>query len=630
MKTIVSLAMALLILGATAFLASANAPRTINFQGLLTNPNGAPVPDGTWPLTIKIYRDQQGGADLWHETQQVQTNQGVYNMILGSSPNNPLNLPFDQQYWIGVTVGQEPELPRIQLTAAPYAIHALVADALAGGGSSITGNGDAPYFPVFDGVNSLTNSVLQQDPNYGLLLNLPSDPSYSGGPRIYLQGLTAGAWATIEEKDNAWDGRSALEGDRYRTVPNDGSGYGFGQTNNAIVGQNHDADAYTFGVAGYSDLASGARRTGGVLGSSLDGSVWASLGYINPYGENYGVYTENALYCGQFRLGRSTTSNWVLTSDGNGYGHWAPPPSGSIGGGGTGGCVARFTGSGPSTTIGNSVLLENNGAVGIGATDAGIQFDVYCTAYKASAIRGENGALDGQGVGGDFRGGGVGAQGKCYGTSNLNYYGSYGAAYGTSAAGTYVGVRGDATGPGTNYGVWGHASGGARNRAAYFDGPVEVTDWLYKPAGSFKIDHPLDPANKYLYHSFVESPDMMNIYDGNVTLDERGEALVTMPEWFQALNKEFRYQLTCLGGFAPVYVAEEMTGNQFRIAGGRPGLKVSWQVTGIRHDPFADQHRMVVEEDKPAGERGKYLHPDLYGMPASMRIGWLEPPAEGK
>ena len=140
-------------------------------------------------------------------------------------------------------------------------------------------------------------------------------------------------------------------------------------------------------------------------------------------------------------------------------------------------------------------------------------------------------------------------------------------------------------------------------------GNVSVYGTLSKGAGSFKIDHPLDPENKYLYHSFVESPDMMNIYNGNVVLDDRGEAVVQLPDWFEALNQDFRYQVTCLHGYAPVYIDEEIDGNQFKIAGGKPGLKVSWQVTGVRHDAFANAHRIRVEEDKPAGERGTLLYP---------------------
>ena len=95
---------------------------------------------------------------------------------------------------------------------------------------------------------------------------------------------------------------------------------------------------------------------------------------------------------------------------------------------------------------------------------------------------------------------------------------------------------------------------------------------------------------------------MMNIYNGVVTLSRRGDAVVKFPDWFDALNRDFRYQLTCIGGFAPVYIASEVSGNQFKIGGGRPGMRVSWQVTGVRKDAFANEHRIPVEENKPSVE----------------------------
>ena len=153
-------------------------------------------------------------------------------------------------------------------------------------------------------------------------------------------------------------------------------------------------------------------------------------------------------------------------------------------------------------------------------------------------------------------------------------------------------------------------------------GNAAVTGNLSKGGGSFKIDDPIDPAGKYLSHSFVESPDMKNIYDGLVTLDAHGAAVVTMPEWFDALNRDFRYQLTSIGAPGPkLYVAEKMHGNQFRIAGGKKGQEVSWQVTGIRQDAWANAHRIPTEELKPVAEQGKYLHPELFGEGPEKAIG---------
>jgi hypothetical protein len=194
---------------------------------------------------------------------------------------------------------------------------------------------------------------------------------------------------------------------------------------------------------------------------------------------------------------------------------------------------------------------------------------------------------------------------------------------GASSSTDGTGVAGLAfAGSGTPAGVFG-ASIAPLGWAGYFDGNVNVVGTLSKSAGAFKIDHPLDPENKYLSHSFVESPDMMNVYNGNIALDNNGEAWVQMPEWFEALNKDFRYQLTPIGAPGPnLYIAETVQDNRFKIAGGSPGMTVSWQVTGIRHDPYAEVNRIQVEEDKTPTERGKYLSPVEWGQPEALGIDY--------
>jgi trimeric autotransporter adhesin len=182
-------------------------------------------------------------------------------------------------------------------------------------------------------------------------------------------------------------------------------------------------------------------------------------------------------------------------------------------------------------------------------------------------------------------------------------------------AGTY-----DGTGPGI--GVYGAAPTGAGQYAAVFGGNVQVAGVLSKSSGTFKIDHPQDPANRYLVHSFVESPEMKNIYDGVVVCDLNGEATVEMPSYFEALNRTFRYQLTCVGGFSPVYVREEILDGRFTIDGGTAGLKVSWMVTGVRQDAFAEANPIVVEPEKADADRGMFLHPNLFGLDETRRIGF--------
>jgi hypothetical protein len=141
---------------------------------------------------------------------------------------------------------------------------------------------------------------------------------------------------------------------------------------------------------------------------------------------------------------------------------------------------------------------------------------------------------------------------------------------------------------------------------------LNATQEINAPVKKFHIDHPLDPENKFLDHASVESSDMKNIYDGVALLDDTGNALVALPEWFEALNKDFRYQLTCIGNFAPVYISQKISNNRFMISGGSKGMEVSWQITGIRKDPYAELNRMEVETEKPDGEKGSYLCKDCY------------------
>jgi hypothetical protein len=267
-------------------------------------------------------------------------------------------------------------------------------------------------------------------------------------------------------------------------------------------------------------------------------------------------------------------------------GHGVVANGGNWGGssGGLAGAGAVLTGGGGAPGFGNSA---GHGVVATGGS-----------------------ANNGAGHGGVFKGGNLG----CGGCSPAN----------DPVGGLQVGHGIVATG-GFGHGIVGNV-GIPGNLAGLFNGPVHVAGTLSKLGGSFKIDHPLDPENKTLSHSFVESPDMMNIYNGNAVLDENGDATVTMPEWFEALNQEFRYQLTALGKPGPnLYVAEEVKGNRFTIAGGIAGMKVSWQVTGVRNDAYARTERIRVEEMKRAGERGLYLAPAAFGKPAELGIGYMPP-----
>jgi hypothetical protein len=223
---------------------------------------------------------------------------------------------------------------------------------------------------------------------------------------------------------------------------------------------------------------------------------------------------------------------------------------------------------------------------------------------------GDSAPLSGGGDGGDFFGGG-------------NDSGAFAGGRGLFAQGGDSGVGSGAT---AGNGIEAYPGQGPLSVAGYFGGNVTVQGNLSKAGGSFVIDHPTDPEHKFLYHSFVESPDMMNIYNGTVFTDGSGMAVVRMPEWFEALNRDFRYQLTVIGQFAQAIVASEIANSSFVIRTDKPGIKVSWQVTGIRQDAWANAHRIPLEVEKAPEEQGHYLHPELHGHAGEPDIQELHHP----
>jgi hypothetical protein len=246
--------------------------------------------------------------------------------------------------------------------------------------------------------------------------------------------------------------------------------------------------------------------------------------------------------------------------------------------------------------------ITGTGVLGRSPTAVGVQGE-STTGTAVFAL-----SVDGVGVEGRSTTGG-GVQGR-----STNSFGVGGTS--TNADG----IVGSSGGGDSNAGVYGENTGGGF--AGWFEGKTHVNGTLSKAAGSFKIDHPLDPANRYLSHSFVESPDMKNLYDGIVTTDGAGEAVVELPAYFAALNRDFRYQLTVIGTFAQAIIASEIADNRFTIKTDRPGVRVSWQVTGIRQDAYANAHPIEVEQDKPAAERGSYLHPAELGQPISKGLSY--------
>lgn len=166
------------------------------------------------------------------------------------------------------------------------------------------------------------------------------------------------------------------------------------------------------------------------------------------------------------------------------------------------------------------------------------------------------------------------------------------------------------------------AIGATNSFAGYFSGNVRVngnfiTYGTFNATGTknFMIDHPLDPENKILRHAAVESNEVLNQYSGNITTDVSGYATVTLPKYFETLNKDFRYQLTVIGSFSQAIIKQEVINNQFIIQTNQPSVKVSWQVTGVRNDKVMQHQPFIAETEKIDAEKGDYLSPEAYGKP---------------
>ena len=605
-------------------------PRLVNYSGKVADADGKPTP-GVAGITFAIYKEQEGGAPLWIETQNVQADKsGRYTVQLGGS--TPAGLPMDLfndagPRWLGVRINGGDEQPRILLLSVPYALKAADAETIGGlppsafvrtdatqiAGSAtkakpaaakgqspqanpdVTGKGVVNYIPMWDKTSDIIDSLIfQKSSSIGINTKAPAATLDVNGKSDIRDTLTLFPKGT--------DTALSLNGTAFKISSTGKITFVSGQTfpggSGTVTSVGLSAPNSDFTVTGSPVTTSGtlglswivppssADTANAIVKRDVNGSFSASEVYANSSdigvsstGANNGVY--------------GTTTN----SAGNGVWGYNPNHTGVYGDGAIG--VWGHTGTGYGVY---------GASYGSSATSDGVHG--LAASGSASGVAGVNAGSGGVGVYGTGDGYGV------YGTGN-----NYGV-YGISASGSGIGVGAYNTSSGDAL----FAENQSGGFAAFFLGNVDVDGSLSKAGGSFKIDHPLDPANKYLYHSFVESPDMMNIYNGNITTDSGGNAVVTMPDWFEALNQDFRYQLTVIGQFAQAIVSTKIANHAFAIKTDKPNVEVSWQVTGVRHDAWANAHRIPVEQMKAARDRGFYLHPELFGAPAEKSIALARHP----
>jgi trimeric autotransporter adhesin len=618
---------------------SVTVPPLVNFSGKALDAENKPIA-GIAGITFSIYKDQYEGVPLWMETQNVTADAaGNYTAQLGAT--KPQGLPLDlfgtgEARWLGVRINGGEEQPRVLLLSVPYALKAADAQTLGGLPASAF--------------------VLAAPPNVS---SSPDATAASSSSTAVVQPALAGTGTT--DFVPLWTPNGTTLGTSVLFQSGTGS--------TAKIGINNTSPASTLDV-------SGGTTVRGNLSLPATATATSSAGE-NSQPETFAASVYNsstkAAVAQAFRWQAEPVSNDTASATGSlnllyGSGASTPAETGlkisskgvlsfatgqTFPGTGKGSVTSvalsapttDFTVSGsPVTASGTLALKWNIAPTSSDTADAIVKRDstgsftadnVNLTTLNVNATN--NLAIIANATGGDAailggsdtNSGVAGSSVSGYGVSGIAVNADGIGVYGSNTAEDSIGLEGvDTTAESIGVvavGPYALVSNGS-TFAGEFIGNVEVEGSLSKDSGSFKIDHPLDPANKYLYHSFVESPDMMNIYNGNVTTDAEGNAVISLPEWFETLNRDFRYQLTVLGQFSQAIVSSKVANHQFSIKTDKPSVEVSWQVTGIRQDAWANAHRIPVEEMKPAKERGFYRHPELYNAPPEKSVGWARHP----
>jgi hypothetical protein len=532
---------------------------------------------------------------------------------------------------------------------------------VSGGTASSTNN--AAGVTAYEG--SATGQV------YGVTAGTASHTDGAAGVFGYENAMTGAVFGVNGYTVSTTQGAAGVQGSDGAATGQVSGVYGSANsiTNGAagVIGQESAVTGGVFGVYGGTQSTAGIGVSGN--SSSATGQTYGVAGNANSTGTNSaGVYGLETATTGRVfgvqGTSVSTTSNAAGVTGFEGattgvvYGVTGSTSSATQGAAGVNGYQGSSTGI--VYGVNGSASSSTNFAAGVSGYESattGLVYGVYggTASGDGVAVQGEDRSLTGgTGVSGITRatsGQGAGVVGQASDTTGLNF-GVAGTAgkngVGVQGSSPHVAVAGfnqDCTSSpcvittgtagqfvtGTG-GVILQGLGGASLTSlnqvfyvdasgnGYFAGNLNVTGNVSKGGGSFKIDDPMDPANKYLSHSFVESPDMMNVYNGNVKTDKFGRATVELPEYFEALNRDFRYQLTVMGQFAQAIVATKIGKNRFVIRTNKPSVEVSWQVTGIRKDAYANANRIPTEEEKPASERGYYLHPELFDQPESKGI----------
>ena len=579
-------------------------PQMLSYQGKLTDTSGVPVPNGDYSVAFKLYTVPTGGSPFWSETQSVTTKSGLFSVLLGSV--TPIgSIPDAGALYLGMAVGGGAELaPRVRIVSAAYAYKSDTANyalAGAGGESPWVHGGDSVLYTVRmlglakgGGANALLGPSSWSHVNFGFRCTT----GLSGQDRFHCT-ISGG-------KNNVVSGSySTVAGGTSNTAAGEAAGVGGGQTNSASAAYatvggglaNTAGGSYAAVAGGFTNVASGAYS---IIGGGY--SDTASTAYAAVGGGRNNLASG---YASVIAGGEENYASGTRATVAGGLANRAAADYAVVGGGWADTVTALYGG-----VLSGHHNLAGDAAADTAATVAGGSGNRATAKY----------AFVGGGIGNDASFGYTVIAGGWLNSATLELA-TVGGGYANCASSYYATVPGgwrDTAAGQMSFATNGNSVVPASyDNAAAFNGQTATASnqtrvgVLSKASGTFTIDHPLDPQGMILNHYFIEGPEMRNIYDGEAVLEASGRVVVTLPDYFEALNRAPRIQLTGVGS-SDVYVAQEESNNRF-VIGGRPGTKVYWQVTGERKDVSAEATRrmMPVEQPKTGPLAGRMLDDDF-------------------
>jgi len=581
-------------------------PQTISWQGIIQDSEGNLLNEEV-NLTLKLFEADTGGTAVWTELHQNHSiNNGLANIILGSV--TPLQLDFDKQYWLEITVGESTPMARMKLNAVPYSLYSartsgiivndsiVLKDSL--GVTRMVFNPNTGTFKMMDNdtvwyevaVNSPSvqrevkddGSVIITEGNKKTLYNPDGGKVWTETSVRSYDPYNYGTKHTKEYYES--DGVSVYQKDEYQ------SNSAFEEKNNTVISTFYQQGAEV-----------NRKETIHMYGATVEKTFKDGV-ITHKKWTNFNVpdFLEETFYVnGQIAFTKNTefepSHNGEFLGEsvpGRGYIHTYRDydSSGNIVseekvlekfGGGTETISVR-------TKKNTTLTKDENGGFGQQNTKDGTSFFYQSGGQRTPSLN-INQASGGPGFGmqigmtdGETQGGAIAL--NTSGAVNL-----------IPQNGAYVTTNG-------NHTVTGVHSVGS-NQSVYGNQLVQGTqnvggDLNVAGTKNFRIDHPENPENKYLVHAAIESNEVLNMYSGNVTTDNNGKAIVKLPQYFELINIDFRYQLTVIGEFAQAIVSKKIENNTFEIKTDKPNIEVSWQVTAKRNDKYLREHPFFDVRDK--------------------------------